>query len=61
MIVQTMAIEQPARVRSLTSIMSTTGKRTVGWQHPKLLPDADRAARAGPQRRTSQTSARLWS
>ena len=38
MIAQTMAIEQPRRVRSLTSIMSTTGKRSVGWQHPTLLP-----------------------
>ena len=38
MIAQTMAIEQSARVRSLTSIMSTVGKRTVGWQHPSLLP-----------------------
>jgi len=38
MIVQTMAINHPRRVRSLTSIMSTTGKRTVGWQHPSLLP-----------------------
>ena len=38
MIVQTMAIEQPKRVRSLSSIMSTTGRRTVGWQHPSLLP-----------------------
>jgi len=38
MIVQTMAIERPGRIRSLTSIMSTTGKRTVGWQHPSLLP-----------------------
>ena len=38
MIAQTMAIEQPRRVRSLTSIMSTTGKRSVGWQHPRLLP-----------------------
>lgn len=37
MIVQTMAIAQPLRVRSLTSIMSTTGRRTVGWQHPTLL------------------------
>ena len=37
MIVQTMAILQPARVRSMTSIMSTTGKRTVGWQHPSLF------------------------
>ena len=38
MIVQTMAIEHPKRVLSLTSIMSTTGKRSVGWQHPRLLP-----------------------
>ena len=38
MIVQTMAVEQPKRVRSMTSIMSTLGKRTVGWQHPSLLP-----------------------
>lgn len=39
MIAQTMAIEQPRRVRSLVSIMSTTGKRSVGWQNPKLLPN----------------------
>ncbi|GAA2129040.1 alpha/beta fold hydrolase [Nocardioides bigeumensis] len=38
MIAQTMAIEHPDRVRSLTSVMSTTGKRSVGWQHPRLLP-----------------------
>lgn len=38
MIVQTVAINHPERVRSLTSIMSTTGRRTVGWQHPSLLP-----------------------
>ncbi|MBC9734933.1 alpha/beta fold hydrolase [Nocardioides sp. zg-578] len=38
MIVQTMAITEPRRVLSMTSIMSTTGKRTVGWQHPNLLP-----------------------
>lgn len=38
MIAQTMAIEHPGRVRSLTSIMSTTGRRTVGWQDPLLLP-----------------------
>jgi pimeloyl-ACP methyl ester carboxylesterase len=31
MIVQTMAILRPERVRSLTSIMSTTGRRMVGW------------------------------
>ncbi|HCB05422.1 MAG TPA: alpha/beta fold hydrolase [Nocardioides sp.] len=39
MIAQTMAVERPERVRSLTSIMSTTGQRTVGWQHPSLLPN----------------------
>ena len=38
MVAQTMAIEHPKRVLSLTSIMSTTGKRSVGWQHPRLLP-----------------------
>ena len=38
MISQTMAIARPERVLSLTSIMSTTGKRSVGWTHPKLFP-----------------------
>jgi pimeloyl-ACP methyl ester carboxylesterase len=38
MIVQTMAIAHPERVLSLTSIMSTTGRRTVGYQNPKLIP-----------------------
>ncbi len=38
MIAQTMAIEHPGRVLSLTSIMSTTGRRTQGFQHPILLP-----------------------
>jgi pimeloyl-ACP methyl ester carboxylesterase len=38
MIAQTMALAKPERVRSLTSIMSTTGRRTVGWQDPKLFP-----------------------
>jgi pimeloyl-ACP methyl ester carboxylesterase len=38
MIAQTMAIARPERVRSLVSIMSTTGRRTVGWQDPRLLP-----------------------
>ena len=35
MIAQQMAIQSPRRVRSLVSIMSTTGRRTVGWQHPR--------------------------
>lgn len=38
MIAQTMAVTRPQRVLSLVSIMSTTGRRTVGWQHPSLLP-----------------------
>jgi pimeloyl-ACP methyl ester carboxylesterase len=38
MIVQTMAIRDQARVRSLVSIMSTTGRRTVGWLDPRLMP-----------------------
>lgn len=37
-IAQTMAIESPRRVLSLASIMSSTGRRTVGHQHPTLLP-----------------------
>jgi len=49
MIAQTMAIGHPERVRSLTILMSTTGKRTVGWQHPSLLPNflGRRAGRDG--------------
>lgn len=38
MVAQTMAIRRPRRVLSLVSMMSTTGRRTVGWQDPRLLP-----------------------
>ncbi len=38
MIAQTMALSEPHRICSLTSMSSTTGRRTVGWQHPRLLP-----------------------
>jgi pimeloyl-ACP methyl ester carboxylesterase len=38
MIAQTIAIEHADRVVSLISIMSTTGRRSVGWQDPRLLP-----------------------
>ncbi|WP_436701690.1 alpha/beta fold hydrolase [Nocardioides sp. BYT-33-1] len=38
MVAQTMALAAPERVRSLDSIMSTTGRRGVGWQSPALLP-----------------------
>jgi pimeloyl-ACP methyl ester carboxylesterase len=47
MIAQTMAIDEPGRVRSLTSIMSTTGQRLVGWQHPRLFPALLRPLRPG--------------
>jgi len=38
MIGQTLAIDHSDRVLSLTSIMSTTGRKTVGRIHPKLIP-----------------------
>jgi pimeloyl-ACP methyl ester carboxylesterase len=38
MIAQTVAIEHPGRVLSLVSIMSTTGRRSVGWANPRLFP-----------------------
>ena len=37
MIAQTIAIEHPQRVRSLTSIMSTTGDRDVGQPTPEAM------------------------
>ena len=37
MIVQQMAIDHPARVRSMTSIMSTTGDRAVGQSKPEAI------------------------
>jgi pimeloyl-ACP methyl ester carboxylesterase len=59
MIVQTMAVEQPARVRSLVSIMSTLGRRTVGWQHPSLLPMLIANRGAGREAYVA-SSARVW-
>ena len=38
MIAQSMAIDHPDRVLSLTSVMSSTGNRRKGFQHPMLLP-----------------------
>jgi pimeloyl-ACP methyl ester carboxylesterase len=59
MIAQTMAVLAPARVRSLTSIMSTTGRRTVGWQDPRLLPLL-LARRAQTREAYIESSARTW-
>lgn len=59
MIAQTVAIDHPARVLSLTSIMSTTGKRTVGWQHPQLLPMLVAPRRPGREAYV-RASAAMW-
>lgn len=59
MIVQTMALRHPKRVHSMTSIMSTTGRRSVGWQDPRLLPLL-MARRAESRESYIAASARLW-
>jgi pimeloyl-ACP methyl ester carboxylesterase len=59
MIAQTMALHRPERVRSLTSIMSTTGRRSVGWQDPRLLP-LMLARRSDTREAYVAASARLW-
>jgi pimeloyl-ACP methyl ester carboxylesterase len=59
MIVQTMTLDQPQRVRSLTSIMSTTGKRSVGWQHPRLLPAMLRPIKPGREA-YADSSVAMW-
>ena len=59
MIVQTMALESPGRVRSLTSIMSTTGKRSVGWLHPQLIPSLLRPIKPGREA-YAESSVRMW-
>ena len=59
MIAQTMALSHPDRVLSLTSIMSTTGRRSVGWQDPRLMPLL-LARRSVSREHYIETSARLW-
>jgi pimeloyl-ACP methyl ester carboxylesterase len=50
MIAQALAIQHPSRVRTLTSVMSTTGNPSVGAPHPEAVqallvpPPADRQA-----------------
>ncbi len=58
MIGQTLAVEHPDRVRSLVSIMSSTGRRTVGWQHPRLLPEL--LGRTGGREGYVEGSAAFW-
>jgi pimeloyl-ACP methyl ester carboxylesterase len=59
MIAQTMALSEPKRVLSLTSIMSSTGRRSVGWQDPRLLPLL-LARRSETKEHYVEASARLW-
>lgn len=49
-IAQTMAIEHPERVLTLTSMMSTTGAPNVGQVHPETM----RAVFGGPPAKTRQ-------
>ncbi len=59
MIAQTMALSNSARVLSLTSIMASTGRRSVGWQDPRLLPMM-LARRASSRDAYVQSAARMW-
>lgn len=49
-IAQTIAIEHPTRVRSLTTMMATTGDRSVGQPHPETM----KALFGGPPARTRE-------
>src|SRR5262245_44232150 len=49
-IAQTIAIGHPARVRSLTTMMATTGDRSVGQVHPSTM----KAIFGGPPARTRE-------
>jgi pimeloyl-ACP methyl ester carboxylesterase len=49
-IAQTIAIEYPTRVRSLTTMMATTGDRSVGQPHPATM----KALFGGPPARTRE-------
>ncbi|MDH2414948.1 alpha/beta hydrolase [Nocardioides sp. CER19] len=58
MIAQTMAVTHPERVLSLTSMMSTTGARSVGYQNPSLLPIF--LTRSGDREGYVDASVRTW-
>ena len=68
MISQTMAIEHPDRVASLTSIMSTTGEPDVGTPDPEVLgsllgilaPAEDRSARIAASVELSRLIGTQW-
>jgi pimeloyl-ACP methyl ester carboxylesterase len=59
MIAQSLAIAHPTRLRSLTSIMSTTGERTVGQPSPEALQFLSKQA---PSERNAhiEYGVRMW-
>jgi pimeloyl-ACP methyl ester carboxylesterase len=59
-IAQTMAIEHPARVRSLTSLMSTTGNMSVGQSSPDVLGEVFSGPRATSRDEVTQQMIRAF-
>jgi pimeloyl-ACP methyl ester carboxylesterase len=59
-IAQTMAIEHPDRVRSLTSMMSTTGNMSVGQASPEVLRELFGGSRAVTREEVVQQSLRAF-
>lgn len=63
MIAQQLTIDFPERVLSLCSIMSTTGRKTVGRVHPSLLPSLPKTMLAVPPKEREariRHSLRVW-
>ena len=63
MIAQQLTIDHPDRVASLCSIMSTTGRKTVGRIHPSLIPKLPSTLLAEPPRDRAgaiERSLRTW-
>jgi len=58
MVAQTMAIERPERVLSLVSMMSTTGSKRVGWQHPVIFPQFLKPSRN--EEEYVESAVRMW-
>ena len=61
MISQVLAIDHPERVRSLTSIMSTTGSRKVGRASLRAIMKLVRLAKGGDREQAIENSMQLFS
>jgi pimeloyl-ACP methyl ester carboxylesterase len=59
-IAQTMAVEHPDRVRSLTSMMSTTGNMSVGQPSPEVLREVFSGPRATTREEVIQQMLRAF-